>query len=223
LVLVDDISHENYAFENIYYPYRIKLVEYKTNINSNISPSGEIMVGTSSLTPKSFINITNNNILNLFISSKGHHEQMIDKENTHVGIYINESGDNCVIVFGIKERKSLFDNINNNKFTSINNYESREDFKAHKIYVSILKYYEFLSGNKATEVPQNIINECYYEILNKNDLKGKKCLIIIPLNDKLNLSKLYHYMTTYRIRQIFTDKSNSNKKRYLVVWSTNHS
>lgn len=97
-------------------------------------------------------------------------------------------------------------------------HNSSEAWKAYEIYQSILRFNKIELVGKYIEIQPELINNLTFEILDKDYIQGKNCLIIISLNSKIDLNTLYSELKRYGIISVFNDTTVGNSKKYLTVW-----
>ena len=104
----------------------------------------------------------------------------------------------------------------------IHDFSSSEEWKAYEIYLAINKYYTFIKGFASLSFPKELLNDFFFEILNKDEMAGKNTIITISYNNdnpKLDLNLLQLHMMTFGIRREFINKSSLDHRRFITVWT----
>jgi hypothetical protein len=104
----------------------------------------------------------------------------------------------------------------------IHDFSSSEEWKAYEIYLALNKYYSFIKGFTTLSFPKELVNDFYFEILNKDDMAGKNNIITISYNrdnPKLDLHLLNLHLMTLGIYREFIDKGSLENRRFITVWT----
>jgi hypothetical protein len=93
---------------------------------------------------------------------------------------------------------------------------SMEEHLAFEFYIVISKFNSKLKGCHFSKIDKSILGELNFEIV--NNFYNKNVLISYVLRNNTNIKKVELALKTIGIDVKFSDKSDLDKKRYLVIW-----
>ncbi len=98
---------------------------------------------------------------------------------------------------------------------------SLEENLAFEIYQVINRYNSKLKGYNSFHFDNSVLDNLIFEISNKEDIRGKNLLFSYVLKEGVNIKSIELHLMTIGIKREFTDKSNHDENRYLVIRTMN--